>query len=144
MTSRRQFLTGCSALTLTASLAPACLSDFLPVRKVTLDRVSFTAFSAHVGQHFRVVQKSVALKLVEAKLSPTFHPPGRVAEDAGNEKFSLRFIGPKAGALTQDTYAFEHSGIGCFAMFIVPAAEEDSRHACYHAIFNRPTPQTST
>ena len=145
MTSRRQFLTGCSALTLTAGIAPAaCLSALWPVRKVTLDQISFADFSAQVDTVFTVDQKPVELKLVEAKLMPTFHPPNRMAIDAGNEKFSLLFSGAKAPALTQDTYIFEHAGIGRFEMFIVPVASRDSSRSYYQAIFNRAAPKTTT
>jgi hypothetical protein len=145
MTSRRQFLTGCSALTLTASLAPAaCLSAFLPVRKVSLDQISFADFSAQVDTVFRVAQKPLELKLVEAKLMPTFHPPNRIAADAGNEKFSLLFSGAKDTALTQDTYFFEHAGIGRFEIFIVPVASRDSSRSYYQAIFNRAAPNITT
>lgn len=145
MTSRRQFLTGCSALTLTASLAPAaCLSAFLPVRKVSLDQIRFADFSAQVNTDFVVAQMPVKLKLVEAKLLPTFHPPTRIAVDASNEKFSLLFLGAKDPALTQDTYGFEHAGIGRFEMFIVPVASKDANRSYYQAIFNRTAPKTTT
>jgi hypothetical protein len=145
MTSRRQFLTGCSALTLTASLAPvACLSALLPVRKVTLDQIRFADFSEQVDTFINVAEKSVELKLVEAKLMPTFHPPNRMAADASNEKFSLLFSGAKDPALTQDTYVFEHAGIGRFEMFIVPVASKDSSRSYYQAIFNRAAPKIAT
>ncbi|HWY29603.1 MAG TPA: twin-arginine translocation signal domain-containing protein [Candidatus Acidoferrum sp.] len=145
MTSRRQFLTGCSALTLTASLAPAaCLSALLPVRKVTLDQIRFAAFSEQVGTIFSVGQKPVELKLVGARLIPTFHPPDRVAEDACNEKFSLQFSGSRDLVLNQNTYTFEHPGIGRFDMFIVPVAGMDSSRSYYYAIFNRSAPETTT
>jgi hypothetical protein len=145
MTSRRQFLTGCSALTLTASLAPAaCLSVLCPVRKVTLDKIRFADFSALVDTVFNVAQKSLELKLAEAKLTPTFQPQSRIAFDANNEKFSLLFSGAKDPALTQDTYLFEHAGIGRFEMFIVPAASRDTSRSYYEAIFNRTAPKTMT
>jgi hypothetical protein len=145
MTSRRQFLTGCSALTLTASLAPAAyFSALLPVGRVTLDQISFADFSAQVDTVFKVYQKPVELKLVEAKLTPTFHPPNGMAVDAGNEKFSLLFSAGKNPALTQDTYVFEHTGIGRFEMFIVPAASRDASRTYYQAIFNRTAPKTAT
>lgn len=145
MTSRRQFLTGCSALTLTASLAPAaCFAAFLPVRKVSLDQIRFADFSAQVDTVFNLAEKPLELKLVEAKLLPTFHPPTRMAADAGNEKFSLLFSGAKDPALTQDTYAFEHAGIGRFEMFIVPVASKDANRFYYQAIFNRTAPKTTT
>jgi hypothetical protein len=145
MTSRRQFLTGCSALTLTAGIAPAaCLSALLPVRKVTLDQIRFADFSVQVGTIFSVGQKPVELKLVEAKLMPTLHPPNRIAVDAGNEKFSLLFSGARVPALTQDTHVFEHDGIGRFEMFIVPAVSRDASRSYYQAIFNRTAPKTTT
>jgi hypothetical protein len=145
MTSRRQFLTGCCALTLTAGIAPAaCLSALRPVRKVTLDQIRFADFSGQVGTIFSVGQKPVELKLVEAKLMPTFHPPNRIAIDAGNEKFSLLFSAAKDPALTQDTYVFEHAGIGRFEMFIVPAASRDASRSYYQAIFNRTAPKKAT
>jgi hypothetical protein len=145
MTSRRQFLTGCSALTLTVGIAPAaCLSALLPVRKVTLDQIRFADFSVQVGTIFSVGQKPVELKLVEAKLMPTFHPPNRIAIDAGNEKFSLLFSAAKDPALTQDTYVFEHAGIGRFEMFVVPAASRDASRSYYQAIFNRTAPKKAT
>ena len=145
MSSRRQFLTGCSALTLTVSLAPAvCFSALLPVRKVTLDQIRFADFSEQVDTFINVAEKSVELKLVEAKLMPTFHPPNRMAADASNEKFSLLFSGAKAPALTQDTYIFEHAGIGRFEMFIVPSAIRDSSRSYYQAIFNRAAPKIAT
>ena len=145
MTSRRQFLTGCCALTLTAGIAPAvCLSALRPVRKVTLDQIRFADFSEQVDTFFNVAEKSVELKLLEAKLMPTFHPPNRMAVDASNEKFSLLFSGAKDPALTQDTYIFEHAGIGRFEMFIVPAASRDASQIYYQAIFNRTAPKTTT
>jgi hypothetical protein len=145
MSSRRQFLTGCSALTLMVGLAPAtCIPAWWPARQVTLDQLSFAAFSARVGTIFEVTQKRAKLKLVEARLVPTFHPPNRVAEDARNEKFSLRFSGSRDFVLTQNTYTFEHPGIGRFDMFIVPVAGMDSSRSYYDAIFNRPAPETTT
>ena len=139
MTNRRQFLTGCSALTLTASLAPAtCLAAWLPVGKVTLDQISFAAFSAQVGTFFSVCRMPVELKLVEDRLRPTIHPPNRLAEDAQNEKFSLTFAGPKDPVLTQDNYLFEHGSIGRFEMYIVPIVSRNSNRPFYQAVFNRP------
>ena len=145
MTSRRQFLTGCSALALTVSLAPTtCISACLPARQSTVDQLSFAAFSAQVGTVFEVTTKRAKLKLVEAKLTATFHTPNRVAEDARNEKFSLRFSGSRDLVLTQNTYTFEHLEIGRFDMFIVPVAGKDSSRSYYDAIFNRPAPETTT
>ena len=147
MTNRRQFLWGCSALTLTASFAPAaCLSILRPVREVTLDQISFADFSAQVGTKFNLAQKSaatMALKLVEAKLTPPVSPLAHGAEDARNEKFSLLFSGPKETALTQDTHQFEHAGIGRFEMFIARVGSGDSGWTYYQAVFNRPAPETS-
>jgi hypothetical protein len=148
MTDRRQFLWNCSALTLTVSLAPAaCLPSLRPVRELTLDQISLAAFSAQVGTGFKLAQNSgatVSLKLVEAKLTPPARSLARGAEDARNVRFSLLFTGPKAPALAQDTYFFEHAGIGRFAMFIAPVGFRDPGRAWYQAVFNRPAPETPT
>jgi hypothetical protein len=144
MTTRRQFLFGCSALTLAASFAPASLWSAPPSRNVSLDQISFETLAAQVGTVFTISQKSAAtaaLKLVEAKLTPSVYPVAQHAEDAKNEKFFLMFCGPKHPALTQDTHIFEHADLGRFQMFIVPVRTKDSRRTYYQAIFNRPVAQ---
>ncbi len=125
MTNRRQFFTACSALALTASLAPAaCLSAFLPGRRTVLDQFDFVTFSAQVGTAFKIGRKA-SRSLVST------------TSGAGAENFSLRFYGPGDRPLTQDTYCFEHDTMGCFEMFIVPAPGGDSSRTYYHAVFNR-------
>ncbi len=66
------------------------------------------------------------------------YPQMSGAEDGQNEKFSLLFRGMNGQALDQDTYLFEHAGIGQFAMFIVPIGAMDTNHDYYEAVFNRP------
>jgi hypothetical protein len=138
MTNRRQFFTACSALALTASLAPAaCLSAFLPGRRTVLDQFDFVTFSAQVGTAFKIGRKAIELKLVEAKLHLSSRSLVSTTSGAGAENFSLLFYGPGDRPLTQDTYCFEHDTMGCFEMFIVPAPGGDSSRTYYHAVFNR-------
>ena len=142
MTNRRQFLWTCSALTLSASLAPAaCWTSQAPAREVALDQLSFTGFSSQVGTVFRLAQGAgPGLKLVEAKALSSHSQ----AADARNEKFSLLFTGPKNQTPSQDTHRFEHPELGVFEIFIVPVGHTDSSRAYYEAVFNRPIRQTLT
>lgn len=146
MTTRRQFLVGCSALTVAAGLTPATLlAAPFQVRDIPLDRIGFDTFASQLDMTFRVSQKAApdaGLKLVEAKPVVSSHPLAHLAEDARNEKFSLLFRGPAGLALGQDTHTFENKDIGRFAMFIVPVKTRDTGHAYYEATFNRPSSKT--
>ena len=140
--SRRRFLAGCSALTLSAAVIPTSVLA-LPAgqRKNLLDPIGFNQFATCMGNSFRVWQDGVLaghLVLVEAQ--PELPNP-RVAPrapDARNEKFSLIFEGSLDSPLTQNTYVFEHASLGGFLMFIVPVYSPRSPRALYQAIFNRP------
>jgi hypothetical protein len=140
MTNRRQFLLGCSAFTVAAGLTPMTLwSAPFPAGEVSLEQIRFEIFAAQLGTQFHVSKDATttsALKLVEAKLTPSTHPLAHHAADGRNEKFSLLFSGASDAALTQDTHFFEHPDIGRFAMFIVPVRIKDATY--YQAIFNRP------
>ena len=142
MRTRREFLLDGAALALTAGLAPSALTaSTIPGRGAGLPRINFANFARHQGTNFRVLQTNraaVALKLVEAtSWSQSFpHVPG--VEDERNEKFTLLFRGALGQPLEQDTYLFEHPGIGQFAMFIVLIGSTDSGHLYYEAVFNRP------
>ncbi len=144
MTTRRQFLAGCSVLTFAAGLAPsALLAAPTETQSVALHEVSYDFFARQLGATFTVSQKSapdVRLKLVEARLTPARDPRAHLAEDARNEKFSLLFRGPVAAALPQNTHTFAHADLGRFAMFIVPVRTSDANHAYYEAVFNRLAP----
>ena len=146
MTTRREFLAGCSILTFAAGLAQtALLAAPGEAKSVALREIGFPVFAEQLGTTFIVSQKSVPdvkLKLVKARLTPALHPRAQLAEDARNEKFSLLFRGPAQAALEQNTHAFEHAEIGRFAMFIAPVNLKDGNHAYYEAVFNRPPSET--
>ena len=140
MTNRRQFLLSCSTLTMGVGLMPLrLLSAPLISREFSLGEIRFETFAAHLGTCFTVSKNSTTartLKLVEAQLMLLKHPLAHHAADAQNEKFSLMFSGASDLPLTQDTYIFEHTETGRFAMFIVPVKIKDATY--YQAIFNRP------
>jgi hypothetical protein len=142
LSSRRQFLTGCSALTLAAATAPAAmLAAPFSRRDGPLDAIGFHQFAEHVGTSFRVWQNSAAavdLILTEAQPKAIIHASALHAPDARNEKFSLMFQGPGEIRLEQDTYIFDHSNLGPFPMFIVPMYSSSKQFSFYQAIFNRP------
>jgi hypothetical protein len=141
-TNRRQFLVGCSTLTVAASLTPAAvLASPLRTRSVSLERISVEKFAACRGANFRVLRAgsiAAGLRLLEVTPWQQVYPQMTGAEDSQNEKFSLVFLAVNGPALAQDTYLFEHSGIGQFAMFIVPIGTMDTSHDYYEAVFNRP------
>ncbi len=142
--SRRQFLAGCSAFTLSAAAVPASVLGLPFARgKNSLDSIGFGHFATHVGTIFRVWQdgaRTGEVVLVEARAQPANLTGTLEAPDAGNEKFSLIFAGPIEFPLGQDTYVFEHPALGRFLMFIVPVFSELSPRAYYQAIFNRALP----
>ena len=143
MTSRREFLVQCSAVTIVATV-PAGLGVCSPLRlrEVPLDQIGFNTFSRLVGTQFHVYHDvtPVRLELIEATVGEGF-PTRRGARKKQPDAFSLIFRGEKNLPLEQDTYPFAHKQIGKFVMFIVPvwdlAAVTGSRY--YEAVFNRPT-----
>ena len=150
MSTRRKFLLDCSAIAVTASVAPAtALGASLRLKEVSLERISFQTFYGHLKAVFLVQGDSgsrVALRLAEVRSTPAY-PAATLAaaEDAGNEKFSLLFSGLPKRPLEQGSYWFEHKSMGRFALFIVPIGPADGRHCLYEAVFNRsvngPLPQ---
>jgi hypothetical protein len=98
--------------------------------------LSLEAFSRLLGGRFAVhagAGKSCEVELIEAVGGPTPQQTGKL------ESFSLVFRGPRAQALSQGTFEFEHSAIGRFQLFIVPISAE-AGWVCYQAVFNRFVP----
>ncbi len=142
MPTRRQFILNCSAIAVTASVAPVTAFGAPAwTREISLQSLGLTAFAAHLNTSFQVQVDSgadVALQLVEARSTPPVPGDHANAEDSRYEKFSLIFRGALEQPLEQDTYWFQHQGIGRFVIFIVPISSTDSTHRYYEAIFNRP------
>jgi hypothetical protein len=148
MSSRRKFIFDCSAVV--AALAVAPLNSFS--RPATsscgfqsLEQISYLALSDRVNTTFRVRLSSdqvVGLKLLKAPLaSPTPMRPGRpLLGDAGHEKFSLIFSGPKDVLLASAIHQFEHEHLGRFEMYVGQIGTQDTGRVRYEAGFNRPAP----
>ncbi|HEX2987612.1 MAG TPA: hypothetical protein VHS06_05520 [Chloroflexota bacterium] len=103
----------------------------------TLDR---SAFSALAGQSFLVRSGApvpVQMQLVE--VAEVRQPTASAGQPGGavpsTECFSLRFRGPSANPLSQNSYLFEHK-VGSFQLFIVPSAPSADEQQ-YVAIVNR-------
>lgn len=138
MKTRRDFLRDCSLIAGTVAVVPA----------VTLAQASdsmlrpggapgLEVFRRFLNTPFTVRTRDghVVLTLVQAaKFSSVTASP----EIAGNENFSLLFHGARPSRLSQNTYAFEHSGLGKFSMFITPVGLPAETHHCYEAVFSRP------
>jgi hypothetical protein len=145
MPTRRNFLINCSAIAVTASLAPAsAFSASLQSTQTSLEQIGFQDFANKVNTLFHVHVDStslVALHLIEAKPLLPANLSVVNAEDGRNEKFSLRFAGPARQPLDQNSYVFQHQGIGQFLMFIAPVGPSEPGWCYYEAIFNRPAPR---
>jgi hypothetical protein len=152
MSTRRKFLRDCS--TVVAALALAPLSSL--GRSVlaggnfqSLEQMSYLVLAGQINTLFRVrvsPRQVVELKLLKAPLArATPSVPGRrAAGDAGNEKFSLIFSGPKETLLASAIHRFEHRQLGRFEMYIGQVGTQDATSVRYEAGFNRPAPAASS
>jgi hypothetical protein len=88
----------------------------------------------------------VELKLLKAPVAPPTpaRPGHRPPGDAGNEKFSLIFSGPKEALLASAIHQFEHRHLGRFEMYIGQIGARDTDGVRYEAVFNQPAPAAST
>jgi hypothetical protein len=139
MPTRRQFLRDCSLAGAAASLAPAAvLAQNAGWRGRSPERLLFQHFAGQLNTFFRVQagQGSCRLLLVDVSRLAGTTPN---AEDARNERFCLLFRGPAHQPLAQDTYVFEHPGLGRLGIFIVPTVcARDTARCYYEAVFNYP------
>jgi len=152
MYPRRKFIFNCSAVA--AGLAVAPVSSFSRPATTSggfpsLAQMSYPVLAAQVNTVFRVrssPRQVVELRLLKAPLSrPTPIRPGRRSPgDAGYEKFSLIFSGPKAALLASAIHWFEHEQLGRFEMFIGQIGPRDTDRVRYEAGFNRPAPGASS
>jgi hypothetical protein len=144
--TRRRFLFHCSAILASAAMAPlgmAALPGQIEMKDISLDDLRYAMFAEQAKTSFRVyadADRTVDLKLTKAALAKeTSAKAGkRRPGDAGNEKFSLLFTGPRDALLQQRIYKFEHEKIGRFEMFITPVVPQDNNRYYYEAVFNRP------
>ena len=152
MNSRRKFLVDCSTAVAALALTPISSSGISALAEgsvQSLEHLSYAALAREVHTPFRVrlaPGRTVKLTLLKAPLArPTpatrgGPPPG----DAGNEKFSLIFSGPKDALLASAIHKFEHGQLGRFEMYIGQIGTEDTECVRYEAGFNRPVPRAST
>jgi hypothetical protein len=147
MNSRRQFIFDCSAVVAALALAP--ISSFrqpaAPGACQSLAQMSCAVLAAQVNTVFRVrlsPGRTVELKLLKARLGPPtpIRPGRRLPEDAGYEKFSLIFSGPRDALLASAIHRFEHAQLGRFDMFIGQIGRLEADGAHYEAGFHRPAP----
>jgi hypothetical protein len=112
-----------------------------------LDHLTSDVFAQAVGTAFKVSTTSgsgevfwltlLAVKDMDPPAPPNaasmaVPPPAAMSNAAQTSAFSLNFAGGPAQGVKQDTYFFEHSELGQFALLIVPAGPEQ-----YVAIINR-------
>jgi len=138
MQTRRKFLRDCSLAAAAASLGPVAAWAQNPAARIVIsDEPDFAQFARQVNTFFLVRTGFNTVRLLLVQANP-FSAASPDAEDAGNEKFSLRFRGPAQQPLEQNTYRFDHPRLGRLSIFIVPTGRVDTRYCYYEAIFDRP------
>jgi hypothetical protein len=145
MNTRRKFLFDCSVAMAGLSLVPLHSAGQLvqPCERFqSIAKLSYPSLSGQLNTLFRVhlsPGQVVELKLLKARLTPPTHtmPGSRPPGDAGNEKFSLIFSGPKETLLASAIHQFEHRHLGRFEMYIgqIGMPADGVR---YEAVFNQP------
>jgi hypothetical protein len=151
MSSRRQFIFDCSAVIAALAVAPMSALG-RPARACdgvqSLEQMSCSALAEQVNTIFQVRVSSrevVALTLLKARLArSTLVKLGRSSpREAGYEKFSLIFSGPKTTLLASAIHQFEHGQLGRFEMYVGQIGTHDAETVRYEAGFNRPAPALS-
>jgi hypothetical protein len=148
MSSRRRFIFDGTAVLAVLAVAPwssfsqpaASSSGFQP-----LENLGYPVLAGQVNTLFRVrvsPRQVVRLKLLKAPLArPTPVQPGKpLPGDAGYEKFSLIFSGPKDALLASAIHRFEHDQLGRFDMYLGQIGRPEADGVRYEAGFNRPAP----
>jgi hypothetical protein len=151
MSTRRKFLFDCSAAFGAVTLLPFKSAGHLsePRGEVqALAQLSYESFAGQLHRPFRVhlaPRQVVELKLIKAQVTPStpVQPGRRPPGDAGNEKFSLVFSGPKKVLLASAIHQFEHRQLGRFEMYIGQIGAQETDSVRYEAVFNYPAPAAS-
>lgn len=144
--TRRQFLYNSSATMAVMAVFPAITSGKTANAGGnfrSLAQISYSRLAAQIHTPFRVFAPSgrvVELRLLKAPLTaPSPVAPGRrLPADAGNERFSLVFSGPRDELLPAAIHPFEHDELGRFDMYIGQIGTRDSERVRYQSVFNRP------
>jgi hypothetical protein len=109
----------------------------------SLNQISYSSLAGQINTLFRVhlsPLQTVELKLLKAPFAPSTpaNPGRRLPGDAGNEKFSLIFRGPKDELISPAIYRFEHEKLGAFEMYIGQIGPRNTDGVRYEIVFNRP------
>jgi hypothetical protein len=151
MSTRRKFLFDGSAAMAAVTLFPFKSAGQLSAPRgdvQSLGQLSYQTLAGQVNTLFRVrlsPRQVVELQLLKARVAPPTpaRPGRRPPGDAGNEKFSLIFSGPKEVLLASAIHQFEHRHLGTFEMYIGLVGMPDTDGVRYEAVFNQPAPAAS-
>jgi hypothetical protein len=92
-----------------------------------------TEFTKNLNTNFRVVVE--APKPIDLKLVAVTPRPSGPTEEAGMERFSAVFSGPRDIFLPQQTYRVSHPEMGEFDLFLVAIGQEADGFR-YEAVYN--------
>jgi hypothetical protein len=90
-------------------------------------------FAKHVNTHFRLlVESPIPIELTLVEVTPR---KVEAHEQAGMERFSAVFMGPREVFLPQQTYRLSHPEMGEFDVFLVGLGQEPGGFR-YEAVYN--------
>ena len=112
------------AITIPPAIRLGGLDLFTRESNLDLREATDSTFSSYLGHRFSVRGAAVS------------HLDLQEMVKRGPASFSLFFGGPSIPALGQGTYTFEHSELGRFPLFIVPARNTGGGRQAYEAVIN--------
>jgi hypothetical protein len=141
---RRELIAGAGAAALAALfVGPARGAlDLLPLIGDSVDQFSRSPIVAKIGETFKVASgtaKGAVLELTEIVELPAFAEIGDI-----ENQFIVRFVGPGAPMLAQDTYEFATKSFGDLPLFVTPVSDPGATNVVYEAIVNRYVPDTTS
>jgi hypothetical protein len=131
--SRRKFLRAGSIAALSAVIPSTGKVVFGQVTPTdALAKLRRSDFLGQLYTYFNIRLSKTSVLKAELYAVEDFKEGGVVVPD----NFSLVFRGVQATALRQNTYQFEHTKLGTFSLFIVPAGSQGNMKF-YRAVINR-------
>jgi hypothetical protein len=132
--TRKQFLTsvaaGLAGAALPSPLLKAATTPRAAINTVTASKTILDMFSGSVGTTFLAHpagREAVALTLLDVE---------KVKSSDGTTQFSLRFMASGGSTLPEGILDVEHSALGSFQIFLVPAGSDGKGQPIFRADFN--------
>jgi hypothetical protein len=124
--TRKEFLSG-----LALGMAGAALHPMSALGAATEGTVEPHQFKALVGKTFHVFTADS-----RGSIDVVLDAYSELPATAKAHQFSLTFVAPGGGKLTEGTYSVEQDQMGRFPLFVVPTRRDGQGRTFYRADFN--------